>query len=701
MPRAASSPAAGAASAPAGGASSPAASAASALTTPRVASRSVPRAAPPLTTPSVASPPTRSAAPPQAPLPPVPAAPVLPFTPRGAPGAPLPLEPLLRDCFGFSAFRPHQQAVCEAATAGRDVLLVMPTGAGKSLCYQLPGLARGGTTLVISPLIALMEDQVTRLQSLGLRAARIHSGRPRPESRQVCVDYVAGNLDYLFIAPERLGVAGFPELLARRPLGLVAIDEAHCISQWGHDFRPDYRLLGQRLPMLRPAPVVALTATATPIVQQDIVAQLGLDTTAELFIHGFRRDNLALETLEVSPKQRPAHAARWLAGPGRLPAIVYSPTRKAAEAAAQLLATQHRAAAYHAGMSAEQREQVQNDFLAGRLDVVVATVAFGMGVDKANIRTVLHLALPGSVESYYQEIGRAGRDGKPSRAVLMHHAADQRTHQFFLRRDYPAESVLDKIFDATSARAVSPQTLRKKSRVSKLDFDKALEKLWIHGGVRGVNEERLVRGDDGWREPYAAQRALRVEQLALMAEFAGGRHCRMLSLVEHFGDQQDSGRPCGSCDVCDPAGSIKGQRPSEEALSASVATSTKAARKGSRSRRAGARGAASRGSRRGKSRRSGVDLPSTGPSAPLVAALRAWRLAESKQKRVPAFRVLTNRALVAIAEARPVSAASLKAVAGVGPKLMRVYGERIIDVLRRAPAAGPSTAGPRTPLSSD
>jgi DNA topoisomerase-3 len=578
------------------------------------------------------------------------------------------LQTLLRERFGFEAFRPHQQAVCEAAAAGDDVLLVMPTGAGKSLCYQLPGLARGGTTLVVSPLIALMEDQVLRLKSLGLRAERIHSGRPRLESRKVCADYLAGALDYLFIAPERLGVPGFPELLARRPLALIAIDEAHCISQWGHDFRPDYRLLGERLPQLRPAPVVALTATATPTVQRDIALQLGLRERARSFIHGFRRHNLALEVLEVPPKDRPARALEWLSGAGRLPAIVYAPTRRVAEQVAAVLASAHRAQAYHAGLSAELRERVQSDFLAGKLDVVVATVAFGMGVDKADIRTVVHLALPSSVEGYYQEIGRAGRDGKPSRTVLMHHVSDRKTHDFFLQRDYPELTVLEKLFQLLKPTPVKAATLRKKARLDKAGFEKALEKLWTHGGVSGVANDELVRGHEQWRVAYGAQRALRAEQVELVARFAQERQCRMIALVRHFGDGEDSGQPCGQCDACEPKARI-----ANTALGPPPKIGAPLRRGRKAKKRAGRKGA----------RTKGVALPVSGASAGLVATLRAWRLSEAKKQRVPAFRILTNRALLAIAEARPKSAEALRDVSGVGPKLMRTYSVALVQLCAR------------------
>jgi superfamily II DNA helicase RecQ len=436
---------------------------------------------------------------------------------------------------------------------GKDVLLVMPTGSGKSLCYQLPGIARGGTTLVISPLIALMEDQAAHLRGRGFAVGRIHSGRDRAASRQACVDYLNGKLQFLFIAPERLRVAGFSELLAKRKPSLIAIDEAHCISQWGHDFRPDYRMLGQYLPTLRPAPVIALTATATPLVQNDILEQLGL-AQPERFIHGFRRANIAIEVVEVAPSQRVGLGRELLLDAERRPAIVYTPTRKQSATLAAELAADLPAAAYHAGLDAEHRKRVQEAFLAGKIQVMVATIAFGMGIDKADVRTVIHTALPGSLEAYYQEIGRAGRDGEPSRAILMHSYADRYTHDFFFERDYPDVTVLDGIFARLRPEPQEKSALQEQLRMDPDLFDKALEKLWIHGGAVLDYAENVSRGEGHWREPYLAQGEQKRAQINQMIRYAESNQCRMSALVCHFGDLADGQKACGICDFCAPQG---------------------------------------------------------------------------------------------------------------------------------------------------
>jgi RecQ family ATP-dependent DNA helicase len=614
-----------------------------------------------------------------------------------------PLPELLGRIFGFPSFRANQEEVCRTVIGGQDVLLVMPTGSGKSLCYQLPGLARGGTTLVVSPLIALMDDQVAKLAALRIPVARIHSGLDRPILRQACIDYLKGGLRFLFIAPERLQVPGFAEMLAKRKPTLIAIDEAHCISQWGHDFRPDYRTLGQYLPSLRPSPVIALTATATPRVQGDIVAQLGLQAPAR-FIHGFRRDNLAIEVVEVSRPERAALVCQLLSDPQRRPAIVYAPTRKEAETLAALLSKQFPAAGYHAGLPSDRRQQVQRWFLEGRVAAVVATIAFGMGIDKPDVRTVIHTALPGSLEAFYQEIGRAGRDGLPSRTLLMHSYADRRTHDYFFERDYPTVGTLDHIFRQLRPEPQGRESLKAKVPLEPEVFDKALEKLSVHGGAVLDAAGNVLRGREQWRTSYLVQLEQRRAQLDRMMYFAENPQCRMSALVRHFGDLADARRDCGQCDSCAPQRRlVRGLQLVPEAGYADRTGSASARFSPGRSRsrtprpeRSGGRSSSvPHGEEWPAARKNGNNRPPAVTHAPLSASaealektLQLWRRTEAEKLAVPAFCILGNRTLRAIAAVCPTDARALLAVPGIGPAKLDKFGAALCRICTEAGRAG-------------
>ncbi len=349
------------------------------------------------------------------------------------------LEALTR-YFGYDSFRPGQQGIVEALLAGRDVLGVMPTGAGKSVCYQIPAALGPGVTLVVSPLISLMRDQVDALNDLGLPAAFINTTQTPDEQAMVFAQAAAGQIKLLYVAPERLETGRFRDFAASTPISLIAVDEAHCVSQWGQDFRSSYLGIGDfiaRLPQ-RP-PVGAFTATATERVRRDIVGLLGLRNPA-VTVTGFDRPNLYFDVVKLETKYKAAWVARYVADHPDESGIVYCATRKTTEALADTLNQMgHPAVAYHGGMSPDAREAAQRDFITDKVPVVVATNAFGMGIDKSNVRYVIHHNLPESIEAYYQEAGRAGRDGEPSRCTLLWNESDIVTRRRLLDNDYENE----------------------------------------------------------------------------------------------------------------------------------------------------------------------------------------------------------------------------------------------------------------------
>jgi ATP-dependent DNA helicase RecQ len=482
--------------------------------------------------------------------------------------------------FGHQELRPGQAEVIADVFAGRPVIAVMPTGAGKSLCYQLPAVLlgeRGGITLVVSPLIALMKDQVDALAARGIPAVALTSRDGAEEQREILDGIRAGQYTLVYVAPERFRSPRFVDALraiAGR-LALIAIDEAHCISEWGHDFRPDYRRLGAVVKELAPPRLAAFTATATPEVRRDVAHQLGMDG-ARLHVRGFDRPNLHYA---VVPSGGAADKAERLAELVRLReggvALVYAATRKNAEKyAAELKAAGMRVRVYHAGLESGTREKAQDTFMAGKLDAIVATNAFGMGVDKSDIRLVVHADIPRSPEAYYQEAGRGGRDGKPTRCVLLFNHSDIKLQEFLIDASFPSAEVLRGLWKLLRDRpnlgelASGDDELEARLKrslgldVTGASISAAIRILERHGMLRR-DDERLAatRPTESMAGIYppldveSLRRRAEVERgkLRTMIELAYYPRCRRQFLLDYFGDQDwaSRDRTCGGCDNCE------------------------------------------------------------------------------------------------------------------------------------------------------
>jgi len=654
------------------------------------------------------------------------------------------LRDALVEHYGFAEFRPGQEAVVRAALDGRDTLAVMPTGAGKSLTYQLAAMLRPMPTVVLSPLIALMKDQVDKLPAaIGATATFVNSSLGADDAAARLADVAAGRTRILYAAPERLRQERFVRTLREIGVGMVVIDEVHCVSMWGHDFRPDYLFIRRALDAIGAPSVLGMTATATPANAESIAEALG--RTLDVVRTSVHRPNLRYDV------ERAENAEERLRGLLRAlrriddgaAAIVYARSRRSCEEIARTLVGYGiRAAHYHAGLEPDERTRVQDAFITGRTPVVVATTAFGMGIDKPDVRLVALVNLPDSLESYVQMVGRAGRDGAPSDTVLFAGDADAASLRRFALQGVPTPDLLRQVYrlardaggrlepDAVSRALGSGHDPRvlvgmlEQAGIVRRDWDAGralqLELLPVEPGAGGVVEELLER--------YTRETAGRVERII---GFTKTDRCRHLQVAEHFGETLVT--PCGACDVCaprtrsrdapapaaialpeDPARAIVsavdelrwplGRRSLVAMLRGSVSAPPSARR----SRAFGSLSAASDAEVNRWVRaletagalvevesdgfpvlqaRPETELPTLGRptrtvvSEPLASELRAWRARRAREDGVPAYVVLHDATLDELAASRPGSTAELSAIKGVGPAKLDRYGEELLEVL--------------------
>jgi ATP-dependent DNA helicase RecQ len=652
------------------------------------------------------------------------------------------LRPALRELFGFDGFRPGQEAVVRAALEGRDTLALMPTGAGKSLTYQLAAMLRPSPTLVLSPLIALMKDQVDKLPPRAAATATfVNSSLDADETGARLASVEAGETRLLYAAPERLRQQGFVETLRRIGVGLVVIDEVHCVSMWGHDFRPDYLFIRRALDALGEPAVLGMTATATPANAEAIAEALG--RSFEIVRTSVHRPNLRYDVERAeNGEDRLRALLRRLRALRDAPAIVYARSRRSCEEIGRTLVGHGvRAAHYHAGLEAEERTRVQEAFVSGRTPVVVATTAFGMGIDKADVRLVALVNYPDSLESYVQMVGRAGRDGAPSDTVLLAGDADATALRRFALRDVPTPGLLRAVYRALrdNGGVADPQLV---ADVLGDDHDpRVLVGMLEQAGIvrRGYDAGRAMRVEllpvesgaagavDDLLAGLAREAAARVERIV---SFADSDRCRHLQVAEHFGETLDT--PCGACDVCAPL-ATESRRPvtaaplpddpartivdavrgltwplGRRSLVALLRGSVKAPPTARRSPAFGSLASATEAqvTRWVRALEAGgvlvevendgfrvlhldaaASVPSlttpkrTAADEPLVAELRAWRTSRAREDGVPAYVVLHDATLDELAARRPRSRSELAAVKGLGPTKLERYGSDLLELL--------------------